>query len=243
MSFYLRRFDFILLFVGVSFGIGCHRAEDKVGEATSVSIRIPSASEFSKLSSKVGSQSVSAQSAIDYNLLCFAVNVKGGSIASTPARTCEIERGLIVGSVPPGGELALDLPSGVATFEVYGFLRTSATQSCPAFLPSGWDWPLQKTYFLGQAASVTLTPPEAKVAVQITLPDSSANLLVQNGWGAACANLGSPIAKKNSGRILLGSKILVGSQFMAYSRLSNKTDLKVQSGTRFQVHNWKASLE
>ena len=246
MRLCLKALRFLLICSPIFFGSACHRAADEAGTgggSTAVSIRIPTAQEFNKLSSKVGSQSVSAQAAIDYDLLCFAVNVKGAGIPTTPAQSCEIERGIINGSVPAGGALTLDLPAGVASFEIYGFLRTSASQGCPTFLPSGWDWPLQKTYFLGRANSITLTPPEANVAISISLPDAAQNLVVQNSWSASCANVGSPVVAKNLGRLQTGTQILTGTNFTAYSRVSNKADMRQLQGTYFQVHNWKASLQ
>lgn len=207
----------------------CKRAAE---EATQVSIQIPSAHQ---LSQKYGAQSV-----VDFNLLCFAVDIQGSSIPIKPADTCQPAKGEILGSVPPGGTIQGDVTEGTYTFKIYGFKRNSATEICPN--PMTTDnfsgWPLKRIYFLGEAPDQAIAGATKEVPLTVTLPDDSNNLFVQNSLPAACAPTAAPPSK--IGRVLSGASRLQGTTYRAYSRVNYIPVSKDLSGTNYKIKNWKA---
>ncbi len=229
-------FRWVLFLIFGIFVVGCQRPKL---ESSSISIHIPTHSEFKMAQEKVGVMAIGA-SAIDYSKLCFAVNVKGDGIPSKVPKTCDIERGNMIGSVAPGGQLSLEVNLGtVRFFEVYGMLRESASDACPTNLETSWKWALEKVYFLGKTDAVNIDKAEVQVPVTITLPAPADHLISVNSLPASCRS--APEVAPTSGRIADSAEVLSGQQFKAYSRVSFKENTKHLKGNRFQIHNWRAN--
>jgi hypothetical protein len=199
----------------------CYRVQD---DSSKVSIQIPTASQFGKM------QNVSA-SVIDYNLLCFAVNVKGPGITTSGANSCDIDRGLFEGQTKaPGEELVIDVPGGDGRiFEVYAFLKNNSSQSCPIVGKGDWGgWYTNKIYLVGSKEGVTISPPLSTVEIKITLPDSSQNLAAVHSWAPTC--LGSApvvvptptVAGGTQGHIVVGAKELSSTNYKMRARVADK---------------------
>ncbi len=220
--------------------LACTRPQSQ-DKAAAILIQVPTAAQYqASAAGKISAQTTT----IDFNLLCFAVNVKSSSLAVIPpASSCEVERGLVVGSVGPGQSLSLDMLEGTADFEIYGFLRNSASDPCPQVTPAAWNFPMKKIYFLGKSVGVAVTSPSTDVAITIALPSPNQNLVAQNSMPASCNYLGAPFVGKNFGRSEFGAKVLKGTQFSAYSRITTKPEIKTLSGSQFKIVNWKASTE
>lgn len=223
----------VIFILSLGLVAGCQKKAE-----TTIQFQIPSAQELRGKQSKVKSQSTT----VDPALLCFGVNVKGGNIKTT-SDSCDIERGIFSGSVGPGGTLSLLVPVSTGlTFEVYGFLRSNSSDPCiPIQSGGGWNWPISNIYFLGKTADVTVEPSTQFVDVTIALPQPSDNIASTNHWGPSCAG-GSNTAGNNIGRTALSATVSSGSLFKAYSRVSEKPENQILSGSQFQIHNWKASV-
>ncbi len=233
-------FFFYLLFslLGIINLSACKRAQD---EATSskIQIRIPTLQEQS---SAIKSSAVS--STVNYNLLCFAINVTGPDIpVTTGASTCNVERGIFEGSVAPGQSLTVMVPMGSSrNFEVYGFLRNNTSEACPTAFGSNWNWPLQKVYLLGQTNGVDISTPESSVSIGFSIPQSEQNIITQKGWSSTCRT--AVTEDKSVGRIQTATSApLSGSQFKIYSRVNTKNELQTLEGSQFQIHNWSAEFD
>jgi len=218
---------YLLTVLGMLSCIACHRPQE---EGSSVSIRIPSVSQFAK-SSK---QEAIAFSTIPYSRLCFAVNVKGPGIPISNPGTCNVDRGIFEGkegyTVPPGGEIVIEVPGGDnREFEVYGFLRDAATDPCPV-ISSDWGWSMQKIYLLATKSAVQIVPPSSTVEIQFVLPDETHNLAVHKGWPQSCGGVPT-ITKGLYGKILVGSKDLSGGSFKMRAHISDKQLEPVLTGT------------
>jgi hypothetical protein len=228
-----------LLFLNFS----CSRPSDISLQNSSVKIRLPTTEEFKNLPTQSKMKIFSVDSPVDYNRLCFLVNATGEKITSTSTAdlTCNISRGVVVGSVAPGQELSFDLSSNqLVNFEIYGYLRNNSADTCPSLTDSNWNWPLDKVYLLGSTKQVQITYPKTDVLINIDLPMTHQNIAVEKSWPKTCL----PTTVQNnplppSGRIALGGKILTGSQFRLYGRVSNKEESKVLTGSQFKISNWK----
>lgn len=230
---------FALLFLNFS----CSRPSDVSQQNSSVKLRLPTTEEFKNLPAHSKIRTLSIDSPVDYNRLCFLVNATGEKITSTNSAdlTCNISRGVVVGSVAPGQELSLNLDSNqLVNFEIYGYLRNNSTDTCPTLTDSNWNWPLDKVYLLGNTMQVQITYPNTDVVINIDLPMTHQNIAVKKSWPKTCL----PTTVQNnplppSGRIALGGKILTGTQFRLYGRVSNKEESKVLTGSQFKILNWK----
>ncbi len=212
----------IILCLGILMVLSCRRPEQK---SATVTLQIPSISQ--------------SMSAADYGLLCFVANVKSPQITSTPATTCDIEKGLVAGSKAAGASLTLDVPVGDSTtFEIYGLMRKDLTETCPSDLQASWKWPLAKVYFLGKTTGVNIVPPESQVTVTITLP--AQNIVSQNSWPQSCSLIGAlPSNNPTVGRVQMAAGVLSGTNYKIYSRASNRNEIKTLSGSSYQIHNFK----
>ncbi len=220
----------ILLLVGFLL-VGCQPASV---DSSRVAIRIPTKEEFQKTSK------VSALAVIDYNLLCFAINVRGGSIPlKTPS--CDVSKGIVAGSVGPGGDIVVDIPFGFAiNFEVIGLLRSSISEACPPVNKDGWNWPIQKIYSLGETKDVRVDKPETTVVISVGMPDTAANLASQMNLPASC----SPSTPAGAaGRLPFGAGVQTSTNYRAYSRVSYTTDTKTLSSPNFKIRQWKAEVQ
>ncbi len=215
--------------------VACQRPAGE-GDA-SVQIYIPSVQEFGS-----STQNKIASPVIDYNRLCFVVNVKGNNIQTT-SNSCDVERGIFQGSVGPSETLALEKvpPGNTATFEIYGLLRKSTAESCPTGLTTTFGWPVERVYFLGSAENVKVEAPTTTVDITISLPETSKDLATLKGWATSCRSK-APLLP-TAGRTTLSAGILTGSQYKSYSRISDKNEIKNLQGTQYQVRNWRASVE
>ena len=211
---------------------GCERANPP-SPPSRIVIPIPSQSDFLK-ASKVSS-SVSALAVVDYNLLCFAANIKGPAIR-TLSEACNVERGITTGSVAPGNELIIDdVPLGENyTFEIFGLLRNSATETCPAVNVAAWNHPLTKIYLVGKTTGVKLIKQNEDVTVMLTMPDQAAHIAAQNLFPASCG--GPTSGLKAKGRVLLGADVLTSTRFKLKYRISFKEESKIlATGTTFKI--------
>lgn len=219
----------ILLLPVVVFLSACQPDTGK--SLSQVSIRIPTKDEFYK------SNKMSAQTAVDYDQLCFAVNVKGGTIPPQNSN-CDIEKGILVGSVGSGGTLGVDVPYGDnISFEVYGLLKTGVSAECRKIVDKAWNWPMNKIYQLGKREGVDIRNPEMIVAISVTMPQESRHILAENNFPSTCAN--SSPAQVNLGRIP-GGQIQTGTLFRAYSRVSDSEQNKELVGSQFRIRHMRA---
>lgn len=232
----LQLWLFSLLFF-LTTSLACTRAAVDESKTANIRISIPSAASFS---SAHKSDFSAASVTMNYSLFCFVANIKGGGVSSIPAHTCDIDKGLVLGSAPPGGVLAIDLnPGSGYTFEIYGLLRSSVSDSCPAVNATNWNWPLDKIYFLGRAVGVEVVAPTTDVNINLTLPSVSNNLAVNNGMPSTCVDLLLPANGLKTMRTALGVKQLTGSSYKAYARVDIKNEIKNLSGANFKLKKWR----
>lgn len=219
---------FLIFFVALAALPACQRPPGE-GDSTRLAIRVPTKQEFMALGK------VDALSTIEFNLLCFAVNVTGPGIPSA-SKSCDLDRGITSGSVPPGGVLEVTVPGGDGrSVELIGFLRSSTSEPCPGF-GSKWNWPLTKTYSIAKKSGITLVPPEAQVELSVTLPPASQHIVAQNGWPVSCESAGWPAAPfSRAGRIQTSSVNLQGGQYRFYGRISETETAKKLQGTQFRL--------
>jgi hypothetical protein len=226
---------FIGLFAVLSFGMFLSACDRVSSGHSSVVIQMPTVEQMQTMSKS----DVSSMSAVDLQKLCFAVNVKGPGIASVPAATCDVERGIIAGAVGPGGELAVDVEIGMErSFELYAFLK-QGTEPCPKVAKAGWSWPLERIYFLGKADNVEVKP-NTVVEIPFTVPSQSQNIAVQKSWPASCL-VTTKTAPKRIGRIVSGAGVMVSPMnYKVYSKVGPFNDEKTL-GTNYKIKNWKVS--
>ena len=209
--------------------LACQKPQN---DSASVTVHIPNAAEF-KASGKLTSQSVT----VNYDQLCFFVNAKGSGIASTSKGSCDIDRGVMGGGVPPGSDITMDIPGGDnRTIEVYGYLRNSASDACPPLPVDGWGaMPLTKIYFLGQTPAVTIAPPLTQVSVTIALPDSTQNLVVQNSWPVTCSGGALPGATKHAGRLQVGAAALSSTHYKLSARIADHNEGQILTSSHYRI--------
>jgi hypothetical protein len=233
----------LCLFLFSGFLISCSRVP--LAEKTTVALKFPTASEWE--SASVVSQKLKGDvgfaSAVTYEKLCFAINIINADYPPVaPTNTCDITRGKFMGSVAPGQSLQIDLSEGIASFEVYGFLRNSSADTCPTMGETGWNWPMAKIYFLGSAMNVSVKVPETNVAISVNIPSvASQNIVAENSWSPSCNKIGAPPIHQAPGRLSLGATKLSGSTVKAYVRVSSNVDTKTLSGTSVKIKNWKST--
>lgn len=188
---------------------------------------------------KMSKSDVSSMAVVDLQKLCFAVNVKGPGIMSVPAVTCDVERGVVAGSVGPGGELSVDVEIGMErSFELYAFLK-QGSEACPKVAKAGWSWPLERIYFLGKADNVEVKQ-NSVVEIPFTVPAQTQNIAVQKSWPASCLATTKP-APKRVGRVISGASVMVSPMnYKVYSKVGPFNDEKTL-GTNYKIKNWKVS--
>lgn len=234
-----KRF-FLLLIIALSYTIaGCRPAAPSV--ASQVVVVFPNKAQFLNLQSdsqKTGSE-ISTLAAINYNSLCFAVNVKSPKISVTK-NSCDVERGISVGSVPAGSEIILaDIPTGIDnTFEIYGMVKTNSSDPCPAVNLTSWNHSLRKIYLIGKKTGVVLEKPEEEVTIQLTMPDQASHIAYENSFAASCTANGVA----GTGSTLLGIATLTSTSFKLVSRASFKEESTELSGTTMKIRNWKTGV-
>ncbi len=226
---------FYLFFVALLAALvltGCNRAE---GPTSQIVIKFPNKPQF--ISSLKTAAKVSALTVVDYNLLCFAVNVKGPKISVTN-NSCDVERGISMGSVLPDVEMIVpNVPTGSdISFEIYGLLRNNSAEPCPPVDKMQWNHPVNKIYLLGQTVGITLTKIEEEVIVYLSMPAQFAPISVANSFPAACTAI-SVVRPEN---IFLGSSLLTSASFNLRSRVSYKEESTELSGTTLKIRNGKA---
>lgn len=199
-------------------------------DRSKIKIRIPTAAELQ------ASGKVTSLAAIDYSLLCFAVNVTGGPIPSQNL-SCDASKGVITGSVPQGGTLELDVPYGEGmTFEVFGLLRTSTSVACPTVAANSWNWPLKKVYSLGKTADVKVSLPDQSVEVVVSMPDAADHLFAALALPATCEPTQS--APPTMGRVASGTGLLTGTTYKMYGRITSKNEIQEIQGSQFRIRQW-----
>jgi hypothetical protein len=198
--------------------LACQRPES---EMASVSIQIPTAQQFAAAAAKESAMGAT----VDYNRLCFAVVVKGPGVGTLlPATTCMVERMQMSSAVTTGQTLELDVVGGAdRIFEVYGFLRNSAADACPATsTDSGWgSFPASKVYFLGSKAGVNVVPPTVSVPISITLPPDTMNIAAARSWPATCGGVAAG-RTASFGHALLGAGSLASTSYKMRVHVSNR---------------------
>ena len=225
----LFTFSFAIVFATAI--AGC-RAEAPSG-ASQVVIVFPNEAKFAN------SLKVSALSNIDYNSLCFAVNVKSPKIFLTHPK-CDVERGISVGSVPTGGEIIVaDIPIGSDnTFEIYGLVKNNAGDPCPKIDPTTWNHSLNKIYLIGKKSGVTLEKQDEEVTITLTMPQQTSHIAYGNSFPASCTSNG--VAGK--GTHLLGAAVLTGTSLKLNSSASFKEESTELTGTTMKIRNWKTGV-
>ncbi|MEK6627363.1 MAG: hypothetical protein AABY53_01960 [Bdellovibrionota bacterium] len=240
----MKNFNHLLLIL-ISFALtitGCDRASTS-SSSSRIVIEIPDKTEFSKLSqqsSKLYSSSVSALAAVDYNSLCFVVNIKGPSIPSQFG-SCNVERGITVGSVIPGSQIIIpEVPKGENySFEIFGLLKANNADACPVVNVTSWNHPLDKVYLLGKTTGVTLIKQDEEVTINLAMPDQSNHMAAQNSFPSLCTATAGAIAP---GNFLLGASLTTSLSFKLRSRVSYKEEAKELMGTTLKITRWKAGV-
>lgn len=227
--------QFILL-MSFAFALAGCRAEAPSG-SSQVAIVFPNKAQFMN-SLKTGSQ-VSALAAINYNTLCFAVNVKSPKITTTK-NTCDVERGISVGSVPTGSEIIVaDIPIGSEnTFEIYGLVKSNPSEPCPTVSNASWNHSLNKIYLIGKKTGVVLEKQDEEVTIVLTMPDQTAHIAYENSFPATCTANGVA----GGGAIVLGAGVLTSASFKLNSRVSYKQGSKELVGTNMKIKDWKTGV-
>lgn len=219
-------------------GVGCTRPNSP---NKNLRIQFPKALD-SKNNSDPKMQSrtfTNSGSSINYENLCFVVNVRGENIPSKSSANCQIEKGLVAGSVPPGASVSMMISSSSkVTVEIFGLLRKSATEPCPEVSDRDWTWPISRTYFLDAKKDVALTTAETNVEFNLTLPAITNNVAIQNSWPHSCLASSTP-SNHRSGRVTAGAALLVGGSHRLYVREANVADLNSLKGNRFVIKHWR----
>lgn len=229
------RFSFLISFT-LAFAIAGCRAEAPSG-ASQVVVVFPNKAQFAS------SLKVSALSVIDYNTLCFAVNVKSPKITTT-RNSCDVERGISVGAVPSGSEIVIaDIPIGPDnTFEIYGLVKNNAGEPCPVVDKMNWNHSLNKIYLIGKKTGVVLEKQDEEVTIILTMPEQSAHIAYENSFPATCTANGVA----GSGTHLLGAAVLTSASFKLNSRASYKEESKAESyelsGVTIKIRDWKTGV-
>jgi|GEM_PF-3092397 len=228
--------SFILIVFFALAQIGCDRPNTS-STSSRIVIPIPNKSEF--LKSAKSTSAISALASIDYNLLCFAVNIKGPAVRTTSS-TCDVERGITAGSVAPGNELIVsDVPLGENySFEIFGLLRSNTSGACPAVTLTTWNHPLNKIYLLGKTQGVKLIKQEEAVVISLTMPDQSTHIAMQNSFPAACTST----KKAPTGDFLLGAHIATSASFKLKSRVSYKEESRTLAGATLKIKRSKIGV-
>lgn len=206
----------------------CKRAAE---EATQFTIQIPTAKQMS--------EKFSAQSAVDFDSMCFVVDVQGSNITSIPANTCQPEKGTMFGGVSAGQVVSGSVTEGTYTFKVYGLKKDSG--GCPGTInPELWNgWGLKKIYLLGEKVGQAVSGPTADINIVVSLPDENDHLFAHNSLPASC-DPSSESPMKNGRDLMSADKLILGTTYRAYSRVNNRPDTKILSGTMYKIKNWKA---
>lgn len=209
----------------------CSRVTSDEEGSGSVSIQIPTAEKL-QASGKVG-----AFSAVDVSKMCFGINVMGPGIETSLASSCDVERGIVAGSVVAGGTLTVEVNVGDdRVFEVYGFLRDSASDPCPTLKGASWGFPIAKIYDLGKSAPTKVTKAGGSVSISVTLPEASDNIVVKRSWSPSCASVGGGGGGGLPGtRIVEGSALAVGTTVQTRAHIGSMAQEQISVGTTVQT--------
>lgn len=212
--------------------LGCTRAAE---EATSFSIQIPTGKQMS-------AKDTSIQSALDFDLLCFVVDIQGNGIKAKEADTCSPSRGQVLGSVSSGSSISGSIVSGIYNFKIYALRRDSLSEECPRVTPDSWNWPLAKVYMIGESLGQKVAGEKADISIKLSMPDSANNLITQNSMPTICNSVGAPGNQLvDRGRIQLGAKPLVGTTYKMYARFNSIPQTQDLTGSQHKIQNWKVS--
>lgn len=226
------RFSLLLSFA-LAFALAGCRAEAPSG-ASQVVIVFPNKAQFAN------SLKVSALATIDYNSLCFAVNVKSPKIALTH-NSCDVERGISVGSVPTGSEIVVaDIPIGSDnTFEIYGLVKSNAGDPCPVVDNTTWNHSPNKIYLIGKKTGVLLEKQDEEITIVLTMPEQTSHIAYENSFPASCI---ATTGVAGSGTYVLGSAVLTSVSFKLNSRASYKEESTELSGPTMKIRDWKTGV-
>lgn len=218
--------------------LACSRVANQDEGRGSISIQIPSAEKLNAMNNKVGAFGTGAT--VDVTKICFGVNVIGPGIVSTSATSCDIERGIVVGTVTAGGTLTVDVDTGDSrVFEIYGFLRSSSTDPCPTFDKSGWGFPIGSVYFLGSSAPTKIDKADTSVNIAVTLPTTSNNLIASRGWSPSCASTGTTAGGNSGSRTSSGSLLSQSTNLRSRANVNFAPQERVQQSTHLKSRGWK----
>lgn len=227
----VRRLKYRVLTALVIFSVfGC--APPTNSSRSKISIRLPGASTGAS-SSKA--ESVSASSAYDFSLACYAVNVKGSDIpALKSAGTCDIPRGIFAGFVAAGGSLTLDVPRGSArSLEIFSFLRDSSTAPCPTLHDFG-SLARNKIARVGRVPSFDTQAAEVELEVTISAPAAGVSVVSQYSLPSSCVV--TPPPSQGSAGITIGHTRASGGAFVIEGSISGQSNEAKLSGGQFQIH-------
>ena len=233
------RFSLLLSFALAFAFAGC-RAEGPLGTAQ-VAVVFPNKAQFMsslKSSLKTGSE-VSALAAVNYNSLCFADNVKSPKISLTK-NSCDVERGISMGSVPAGSEIVIaDIPIGSDnTFEIYGLVKNNSSDTCPTINSTSWNHSLNRIYLIGKKSGVVLEKQDEEVTIVLTMPNQTAHIAYENSFPLSCTATGLA----GTGTFVLGASVLTSASFKLNSRASFKEESIELTGTTMKIRNWKTGV-
>lgn len=230
------RYSSFLIFT-IAFALAGCRADAPAG-ASQVVIVFPNKTQF--MSSLKSLSQVSALSTINYNSLCFAVNVKSPKIITTH-NSCDVERGITVGSVPTGSEIIIvDIPIGSDnTFEIYGLVKANSSEPCPPVDKLSWNHSLNKIYLIGKKTGVLLEKQNEEVTIVLTMPEQTAHIAYENSFPATCTANGVA----GTGTYVLGAGVLTSASFKLKSRASIKEEsIELSSGMTMKIKDWKTGV-
>lgn len=247
-----KRMSFVVIAMSWLLLAGCQRAQDD--KTSKIDLQIPEASVFKKLTSDSLSKTDNAASnaTIDFENLCFAVQVSASDITYEPKSKCDFRKGMVVGSVPAGGTLSLDVSRGSdRIFEVYGYLKKSSADTCgsvPEIIP---DADLSRIYLLGKSDPQSIQQPEVSVSIDIKLPSSDQNVISQFSLPPSCVVASddstdtdptNPKKSMTSALELKSSQFLVRGNFLhSKSNEQSSSQFKVKSKLQYSTQNaWQS---
>lgn len=179
-------------------------------------------------------------SAVSVSNLCFAVNVMADDIPNASSGPCDISHGIMGGSVPPGGELALAIPRGQKRrLDVYAYQRSNSNETCPTVEAGFAKLDAKKITRIGQVTDFSTLEAEVTVSVTITLPDGTSNLITQAGLPSTCTTTTAPI--QNHSAPMFSSPLQTGIGTGGYT-VRSSVGAPVGIHTATGTGGWKVKL-
>lgn len=223
----MERFRTLLKTAGFSFALLTTAACSQLiapPSKSKVALRFPEAR-------RLNSEKLSASATYDWSRVCFIVNVTAQDIPRATTGQCEVPLGIFVGTVPPGGEVAIEIPRGNGRkLEVFSYLRASAATACPALRGGFGAIDRSKIVRVGQIGSFDTQTAEMSLTLMLQAPADGASVLSQYSMPATCATASA--ARPGSGRIAAGRQHQEGGHFVVEGTVGpQKHEYELNGGT------------